>query len=247
MILSYILAITLLILSVIKMTGIFLDADKDLQGTQKRFIKETRSLHRNQKGSVTLVGILFTFMLSCLLLFFALKMKVELNEARYRKDSYLCFEYLSIKTKNYIETIGSFNLALRTLFIAAATSGGPQAKALFKATKALRDGKHFAYIKELFSNSHCKGRPPLSWLKNLPFKTHASFSLQTNVDATTQIRKPQWTVNHYQSPSGIRRKKSFCLEARYQIQGILRPNVKITTAEFPMEGFSKLKCLSGFP
>lgn len=250
MILSYILTITLLVLSVIKMTDIFIKSDQELGQKRQKFIQETRSIHHeSQKGSITMVGILFTLMLSSLLLFFALKMKVELNEARYRKDSYLCFLYLNNETQNYTHLMGRFNMALRALFIAVSSgTGGPQAKVLFTATKKMRDGKHLYYIKKLLSNPHCKDKiASRDWLRHLPFKTSAGLLLQTNIDATTQIRSPQWSNLYYLSPTGIRRKKSFCLKADYQIQGVLQPNLKIKTAEFAMADFSKLKCLSGFP
>lgn len=249
MILSYILAISLLIMSVIKVADIFLSSDQELSVKQGRFIQQTRELHRNEKGSITLIGILFTLILSSLLLFFVLKMKVELKEARYRKDSYLCFFYLNNQTKKYVEAMASFNLVLRALSIAIASgSGGPQAKMLFSATKNLRNGRHVYYVKELLANNYCKSKTEsLSYLKNLPFLTSTPLALNTNVDGTTKIRKPQWTTTLFKSPVGIRLKKAFCLKAHYRILGNFKPDLKIETVEHSMADFSKLKCLSGFP
>ena len=250
MIAVYIVSFTILITSVIKVTGTFITLDKNLENKRAQFIQKTRSLHYNQSGSITLMAVLLTLMISALLMFFTLKNKVELKEARYRKDSYLCFKYLNVETENYIKDISHFNIALRTSYaaqFAPIPAAAAAARALFQASIVARNTRHFYYIKNLVKNDYCKDSlESLSYLKNLPFITNLTFSLQTNIDQTTQIKAHQWTVTYYKYPNGIRLKNSFCLNAQMQVEDPFFPNYKIKTSELVMTGFSKLKCSSGF-
>lgn len=244
----YILCLTILFTSVIKVTDVFIELDKKLATKQKIFIKKTKSLHQNENGSITLIAILFTLMISALLMFFALKNKIELKEVQYRRDSYLCFHSLNIETENYIKDISKFNIALRTLYIAQfSPNTAAAAQVAFRATKIARNSRHFFYIKTLLHNIYCKDINESSlYIKNIPYKVSSALILQTNIDETTKIKVKKWKVTHYKIPQGIRLKKSFCLEASMSADGSFFPNFKIQTAEIAMEGFSKLKCSSGF-
>ena len=247
--LPYLLSFTLLIMSVIKVTDFFIKTDHELDKKQEVFIKKTRSFHQkqnNQKGSISLMGVMFTAILSLLLVFFALKMKVELKEARYRKDSYLCFHYLNIETEKYIKAMTVFNWSLRSLYTAI-NAGAVQLVPVYEGTQFTRNIKHFLYIKDLMTNKYCKGKTDgLSYLKNLPYKTSLAYTLTTNIDASTLPRKSKWSVTLYKNPQGIRFKKSFCLKADYSLEGAFVPNLKVQTSEIMMTAFSNLKCSSGF-
>lgn len=248
MILVYIISFSVLITSGIFMTDVLFTADKKLEEVQQRFIQKTRSFHKkqnDQKGSITLMGASLTLIFSFLFMYLALKMKVELKEAHYRKDTYLCFQSLNVETQSYIDSMAKFNWALRSLYIAGLIT--PKAKAAFKAIKMARDLNHFLYLKNLLKNKYCKGiNGPFSYLKNFPFKTIQAFFLQTNPDATTILRSPKWRAVVYKKPQGIREEKAFCLLTEFEAEGPLKPNLKIKTFEYATKGFSKLKCLSGF-
>lgn len=248
MIPAYILAFTILITSVIKVTDVFIKLDKSLNEKRNEFILKTKSLHKNQDGNITLVAVLFTMMISALLMFFALKNKVELNEARYRKDSYLCFKYLNVETENYIKDMSKINISLRVLYAAKfAPDATGAAHAAFEVAKVVRNSRHVYYIKNLLKNSYCKEvTSSLSYIKNFPYEINAALILQTNFDETTILKAHKWTVTHFKNPSGIRLKNSFCLEARMEAQSEFFPKFKIKTSEISMKGFSKLKCSSGF-
>jgi hypothetical protein len=247
MILSYLLAFTILITSVIQMTDVFIKADQKLNNKQSEFIKETRKTH--QSGNITLMAALLTVMLSALLMFFALKFKVELKEARYRKNSYLCFHFLNIKTENYIADMTKFNWALRSAYALGFTGiATAEAEAAIQGITLIRNTAHFYYLKQLVSNNYCEGATEaLSYLKNLPYKTNLAGVLETNVDATTIPRGPKWSTIYYKSPLGIRLKKSFALKAEMKMDGAFFPNFAIKTAEVSMPDFSKLKCFFGCP
>ena len=248
MIFPYILSLTILITSGILVADVFLSLDKNMAATRSEFVKKTKSMHKNQDGSITLMAILMTLMISGLLLFFTIKAKVELQEARYRKDSYLCFQYLNIETENYIIDISRFNILLRSLYAATLTGiAVVQAKAAFEVSTYARNTRHVFYIKNLLKNKYCKGASDsLSYLKNFPYEINKAFILQTSIDQTTKLKAQEWTVTHTKNPTGIRLKNSFCLRADLHAEGNLFPNFKIQTSEISMRGFSKLKCLSGF-
>ena len=246
MILPYLLTFSLLIMSGIKVVESFFKADDLLNKRRSKFIEETKKTHKG--GNITLMAALLTLMISALLMFFALKFKVELKEARYRKDSYLCFHYMNLQTQKYIDEMSKFNWALRSAFLATfSVVASSSAKAIFEALKISRNARHFYYIKKFLSNSYCKGSVSnLPYLQKLPFETNSAYLLTTNLDATTKLKEAQWKIIYYKKPDGIRLKKSFCLQADMEVQGAFTPNFKIKTSEIPMTGFSQLKCLSGF-
>ncbi len=244
----YIVSLTILITSVIKVADVFIALDKDLAAKRSEFVKKTRALHKNQDGNITLMAILLTLMVSALLMFFTVKDKIELDEARYRKDSYLCFEYLNNETEFYIEDMSKFNALLRTLYAAQfAPHATAAAKVAFETAVVARNARHFYYIKVLLKNKWCKdSSESLSYIKNFPYEINLAFILQTNIDQTTILKAKSWTVTHYKNPTGIRPKNSFCLKAEMKVSGIIIPKFAIKTAEVSMKDFSKLKCLSGF-
>lgn len=247
MILAYILSFSLLIMSVIKMTGLFTHASKNLESIQREFIKDTKKTH--DKGSITITAALLTVMVSLLLMFFSLKFKVELQESRFRKDSYLCFHHLNILTENYVTDMSRFNVGLRAAYLAKFTIiAAAEAQAAFRALQIVRDAAHFYYLKTLIKNSVCKDKiPPISYLKNLPYKTNSTFTLDTNFDSTTKVRENKWTLTYLKKPKGIRLSRAFTLKADLELNGSFVPDFKIQTREEAMPDFSKLNYLSGYP
>ncbi len=249
MIINYLLAFSVLIMSTIKTVDIFLKSNSHLNSIRKDFILKTKKTH--DRGSLSLNGALFTCMFSLLLLFFAIKFKVELKESKYRSNSYLCMNYLNIKTANYIYDITALNWLLRST--AAATLSGAataQAKAAHKILEISRDARHTYFLKELFTSHYCSKEMVIPALIKLPYKARGVVKLETNIDGTTIIRENKWKRQLFKSPAGIRLKKSFCLQSTFEMAGIMIPNLKITTSEssvgFLNGGISKLKCLSGF-
>ncbi len=247
MILTYALTFSLLIMSVIKFVGVMKYADDRLNDKRLEFIIKTKKTH--QDGSITLMAVLLTLMISGLLVFFTTKLKIELREARYRKESYLCFHYLNIETENYIVDMSKFNWAIKVAYLAMHTGAGTaQAKIIHQGLTISRNARHFYYIKNLISNPYCTNTIyNSSYLKKIPFVTNSAFVLNTNIDATSKLKERQWTINYYKTPIGVRLKNTFCLKADISVEGANIPNFKIKTSEISMKGFSQLKCLSGFP
>lgn len=245
-ILTYLIALSLTIASVVQTTGLFYKSDQKLQQIQQNFIEKTQKLHRNEKGSVTFVAITLVLLISAMLYFYVSKMSIEYKEAVYRKDSYLCQRFLNQKTRSYISQMSKFNTALRTAFAARHTVvGGVSGEAVFRGLVYARNARHFYYLKQLVNNKYCTSDNAASYLANLPFETTAAGPLVTHIDETTKVRKDQWTTVIYRNPSGIRLRKSFCLKTRFQVKNAFFPDLKMNSEEIPAEVTSSWKCLSG--
>lgn len=232
-------------MSAIRFIGVMKYGDDRLNEKRIEFIKKTKETHKD--GSITLIAVLLTFMISSLLIFFTYKLKIELNEARYRKESYLCFHYLNIETENYILEMAKFNWAIRSAY-AAILSGVAtiEAKLIHKGLVTARNARHFYHVKNLLSNLYCKNNiSNFSYLKNIPFETNQMYALKTNIDGTSRLRETKWTITYYKKPNGVRFKNTFCLMAKISAESAFTPNFKIKTFEISMMGFSQLKCLPG--
>lgn len=247
-ILTYIIALSITVASVVQTTGLFYKSDRNLQEVQQNFIQKTRNLHKNEKGSMTFVAITLVLIISAMLYFYVSKMSIEYKEAVYRKDSYLCQRYLNQTTKSYIGQISKFNTALRTAFAAKNTIvNGVSGEVVFRGLVYARNARHFYYLKQLVDNKYCSPDNSAVYLAQLPFETKATGILDTNIDETTKVRKDQWTNVIYRNPSGIRLKKSFCLKTSFQIKGAFFPDLKMSSEEISVGGMSSWKCLSGAP
>ncbi len=247
-ILTYLLALSITVLSVVKTTGLFYESDRKLGKIQKTFIEKTQALHNNQKGNITFVALCLVLIISAMLYFYVNKMSIEYKEAVYRKDSYLCFRFLNEKSKDYIKEMAKFNLALRAAFAARNTIvNGVSGEVAFKALTYSRNIRHYYYLKQFAKNNRCGSTDSLSYLKNLPFLTSSTGALETNIDETTQVRQMQWTNTIYKIPKAIRKKNSFCLKTTFQMKNAFFPDLKMNSEEIPAGGMPFLKCFSGAP
>jgi hypothetical protein len=249
-ILNYLLAISLVILSVVKTADIFIQSDKALGKIEAHFVDQTKNLLKTsknaEKGNISLTAAVLTALLSLLLLFFITKMKIEYREAVYRKDSYLCFHYLNRQTEKYITEMAIFNWSLRAAFAAqGSVVATAEAAEVFKALTIVRNIRHFYYMKKLASNKYCQLPETFSYLKNTPFQIQANLALITNIDETSIMRQNKWSYLYYKRPAGIRLKKSFCLKSEFQMEDVFIPKVTYTSSEVQIAGLSSLKCLSG--
>jgi hypothetical protein len=245
-ILNYLLAISLVILSVVKTADLFIQSDKALGKIQSQFIDHTKSLLKNEKGNISLTAAVLTALLSLLLLFYVTKMKIEYREALYRKDSYLCLRFINEQTKNYITEMAIFNWALRAAFAAQGSIiATAEAVEVFKGLTIARNIRHFYYLAKLSRNKYCHLPETAFYLKNTPFKIKSNLSLLTNIDETTIMRQKKWTYMYYQNPAGIRLKKSFCLKSEFQMEDVFIPKTTYTSSEVQIKDLSSLKCFSG--
>ncbi len=250
-ILTYILSFSLVILSVVKTTDIFILSNRSLEKLETQFVKKTKSLLKssgNNKGNISLTASVMTLLLSLLLLFFVSKMKIEYQEALYRKESYICLRYMNRETEKYINKMAIFNLSLRTAFIASGSGiASIQSAEIFKALVILRNAYHLYYLKKITINNFCNPLETISYLKNFPFKIQTNSTLATNVDETSILRNKKWSYFFYKYPKGIRLKKSFCLKSNFTMKNEFSLDSTSSSEEIPIEDLSNLKCLPGQP
>lgn len=245
-VLNIIIALSLVVISVVKTTELFIASDKKLNSIRTEFIKKTQDLHLNNKGSISLTSAVLTSILALLFCFYLTKMQLEFKEAKYRKESYLCFHYLNVKTENYISEMSKFNVAIRAAYVAKTTLAQNAATlTVLKTLVLLRNTRHIIYLKNLGTNKYCQAIETKNYLTHLPYKTKSLFQLETNTDETTILRENKWTLIYYKNPRGIRLTNSFCLQSDFFVAGIFSPQTTIKTKELEMKDLSNLKCLSG--
>ncbi len=252
MILTYLLSLSILIVSVIKMTDTMLELNRRHEKVKVEFVNKTKSLHNplaNQKGNMTLMGAALAIILSGLLLFFVKKHALELKEANYRKESYLCMAYLNRETENYVRDMAKFNWLFRSLFISlAAGVNVPQVKLVIESTKWIRQSRHLLYLKNLKLNSYCKSSlMSMNYLLHLPYQTNQLVTLKTSLDETTLLGNKTWISFVIKPPIGIRLKNAFCLKTKFQLESVFSSRITKQTSENPMQDLSALNCLSGPP
>ena len=252
MIITYLISFSILIVSVIKMTDTVLSLDQKHQKIKEEFVQKTRSTLskiKNDKGNMTIMGAMLTFILSGFIIFLIYKHDLELKESKYRKESYLCMTYLNIETEKYVSAMSKFNWVFRGLFISlAAGVNTPQIKLIIESTKKIRLARHIAYLKNLKSNKFCNSfELSLSYLSHLPYKTNNLLYLETEFDESTILGEKKWTVILFKKPKGIRLKKSFYLKTYFSLESSFSSNLKVETSEIPIVDLSDLNSLSGQP
>lgn len=245
-ILNYLLALSLVIVSVVKTADLFIKSDRSLLSLQEKFINSTRDLLKSNKGSISLVAALMTVILSSLLLFYITKMQIEFEEAKYRSQSYLCAQYLNIQTKKYIKEMAIFNWSLRAAFAAKnSVVAGVEGTVIWRGLSMARDARHYNYMRKLAKNKHCHLPETFHYVSNTPFKIKPTLGLVTNIDETSIVRQKEWDYQYYKIPKGIRFKKSFCLKSHFKIKDAWMPDPRFQSEEITADSLS-LKCLSGF-
>jgi hypothetical protein len=193
---------------------------------------ENFTIFKNNQGSISLLGATFTTILSLFLLFLVLKMQVEYREAKYRKQTYLCFKYLSTQTSDYVSMMTKFNWMLRTAYVAQASIvASEEAAAAFKGLIILRNARHVSYMKNLLNNNYCSYPESVDFIKNLPYQTKSMFVLDTAIDETTIIRAMKWKNIITKIPNKIRKSKIFFIVVEYTLNSSFASNLQIKSKE----------------
>lgn len=235
MAINYIFAIFIFITSATSLADLFLLAQKKTQAENREFIKQTQKKlnEYNQSGIGTILGISLTLIFSLLFYFFLLVQKTEYNELVYRKNTYLCFNFLDKKTRNYISNISKYNIALRAIALASAsgvlTEEAQAAKNVLIATRSIL---HFSYLKNIVTAPYCHMTDSKDYLKNFPYELEITGALSTNVvDETTILKEENWknTIGHLSS--GIRLSKNFVLNAEYSLSSVFSSTPQVSIKE----------------
>lgn len=255
MILNILMSLSIGLTSAIGLAQVFIKAQKNFisvkknfdQFTQNKLTPTTRSSFKNQRGSISLFGAILTVILSGIFYFILMKEKIILRESIYRKQNYLCFHYLNVKTENYFKEMADYNIALRALFVARTLF--PKAEPIYRMVTQIRNVRHLYYMTNIKFNSYCPGisliGPTYDYIKNSPFELTGGFLLKTRFDQTSILRGKKWKTKISLSPSGVRRKEIFSLVANWEVDSEFMPKINLKTEENRMMVFSNLKCLFG--
>lgn len=214
-------------------------------------MKSTHKIYskiQNNRGSISLIGASLTTILSLFLLFLIQKMRIEYNEAQYRKRTYLCFRYLTVQTENYVNSMTKFNWALRSAY-AAQFSGvaSEEAITIFKNLVTFRNAVHVSYLKNLMENKYCSYPESLEFVKNLPYQSKTVFLLDTEIDETTKIRANKWKSSVTLNPKSVRISHIFWLTADFSIETAFVPKFSYVAKEVRKMGLQNLNRSSGYP
>lgn len=196
---------------------------------------------KNNRGNVSLMGASFTGILSLFLLFLVLKMQIEYQEAKYRKNSYLCMKYLVTKTNNYVSEMTKLNWSLRAAYIAqSSVVASEEAIIVFKGLVLYRNALHLSYVKNLISNNYCTYPESRDFVKNLPYQTKSIFILDTLIDETSKLRNAEWTNLITIFPKRIRANHQFTLSIHYSMENPFLPKLKYSSKEVGKMGLLSL-------
>jgi hypothetical protein len=186
----------------------------------------------NNKGSTSLIGLSFTLLFSLFLIFYLQKLKLEHQELKYRTQAYLCYQYLNNETLNYIDSIGSFNQAIRVLFMGEITIIlASESYEAINELKMLRKLAHLSYLKNISANTKCEFKQAKDYIINLPYKMTSPIEFEENFDGTTILKSNIWN-NHIKAKSlGIRANNAFQIETKYFLKSSLDTNLKNLSSE----------------
>ena len=187
----------------------------------------------NTRGSITMLGILFSLFIFSLLITIIYFEKKFYFSLKGRYQTYLCFKYHLVKTQKYIKTMEKLNSAINVTFpltLTPATSAKANAAiAAFKLSQNLLHGSH---LKNISFNKYCSYQQNLTSVINLPYMTTGLLVLKRTPNHLVILRKNKWNliipnINKYQKNI----LPDFYLKAQLTKQSQTSPDLKIITAE----------------
>jgi hypothetical protein len=196
----------------------------------------------NNKGSTSLIGLSFTLLFSLFLIFYLQKLKLEHQELKYRTQAYLCYQYLNNETLNYIDSIGSFNQAIRVLFMGEITIIlASESYEAINELKMLRKLAHLSYLKNISANTKCEFKQAKDYIINLPYKMTSPIEFEEIFDGTTILKSNIWN-NHIKN---FMNKGKQCLSNRNKIffKKLSRHQFKKSLFRKKANGFFELEAL----
>ncbi|MCY4524756.1 MAG: hypothetical protein OXB84_08460 [Halobacteriovoraceae bacterium] len=146
------------------------------------------------RGSVTLVGllaVLFTFAFFTATIAHGL---LKLKEIQNRANLYLCLKKQIINTRRYIAKIGKINIAINTAFAASMLPGGEIARKTIGLLQNTQVVFHVSHVRKLMSLKYCSIKQKLSFLNGLPYQMAKGWGFKRNSRGITKIRKKRWKI-----------------------------------------------------
>lgn len=226
--------ISLIVLLLTKSIGLFNHMQFQIHKEMRAFEAKTRDYHlNNNKGSITLLGLVLLTLFSGFLLVTLLVMQKEFMQAKYRKEAYLCFIYQDQTYRHYFKEMIHFNQAIAATYVAQFIPlAGKAAKIAYEAEKHARNIRHLYYLKKFVSNDYCKViEHANSFIRNLPFETNANVLLRTDPIGLADIKEEPIEIDFYYFGKEFKKIPQFKLKASYVFYHRLSTKIKATTEE----------------
>lgn len=225
---------SLIVLLLTKSVGLFNHMQLNIHNQMRAFEVKTKNYHvNNNKGSITLFGLILLTIFSGFLLATLMVMKKEFMEAKYRKEAYLCFIYQDQTYRKYFKEMIRFNQVIATTYAAQVLPlAGQAAKVAYEAEIIARNLRHLYYLKKFLVNDYCKVIEHTNpFIRNLPFETNANIMLRTDPFGLADIKEKPVEINFYYVGKEFRKLPQFKLKANYSFDHRLSTYIKVSTEE----------------
>jgi len=187
----------------------------------------------NERGSITLLGILFSLFIFSMLITIIYFEKKFYFSLKGRYQTYLCFKYHLVKTQKYIQTMEKLNSAINVTFpLTLNPATAAKAQAAINAFKLSQNLLHGSHLKNISFNKYCSYQQNLTSIINLPYMTSGLLVLKRTPNHLVILRKNKWNfiipnINKYQKNII----PDFYLKAEMTKKLHMTPELQIITAE----------------
>jgi len=187
----------------------------------------------NARGSITLLGILFSLFIFSMLITIVYFEKIYFFNLKSRYLTYLCFKHHLVKTQKYVKAMEESNNAISIAFpltLIPATSA--KAHAAINALKLRQNLLHGSHLKNISFNKFCSYQQNLISVMNLPYVTTSLLVLKRTPNHLVILRKKKWNIiipniNQYQNKT----LPDFYLKAELTRSVQSPQSLQITTSE----------------
>ncbi len=182
------------------------------QETQKKMSKYIQS----QKGQITSIGILASFLLSIIIIIQLFIFLKYFTAAKSRANAYLCAKYNIINVNKSIQEIGRLNISIilaNSLMLSPQTFQAGQT--LKKISSLAQEKFYLSFIKKFTEQKFCSIQNNLIWAKSFPYDIGPNFLLKRKVSGLASSKENEWYHYAISSPPQIAFDQSFVLKIKY--------------------------------
>lgn len=165
---------------------------------------------KNQKGEVTLLGVLTLVLMSGLILLAGLKLQLAFSNLKNRTHLFLCVKETKGEFHNYMKLMGRTNWAIRNttraslvmLFIPGLQGAAMDAQKLKRAIKLYQNSIVLISYLEKLSSLKSKGCPIDPRMFITPFRLGGSLYERDSSGAAI-LREKEWNYHYYKKPYAL--------------------------------------------
>lgn len=148
-------------------------------------------LVKNNRGSVTPVGMLLLYLGSFLLISLWYQFHRHHQEIKLRSTTYLCHKHQVTKAFTYWKAMHRLNMAILAAFLA-----GPKAQPLHRTLILTQSAYHFAHVKKFLSIAQCDWPSRALMIKKSPYGARPS----RGPDGRAIQINQHWEIRSWKSP-----------------------------------------------